>query len=663
MAFLKKKGSCHEAQTVTSSGARKVALVGNPNVGKSVLFNALTGAYVTVSNYPGTSVEVSRGNAVIDGEPFEIIDTPGMYSILPITEEERVAREILLNERPYLVIHVLDARNLERMLPMTLQLIEAELPVLLVVNIMDEAARMGLKIDIPLLSKRLGIPVIGAATAKKVGLSEIRAAIAGDPRSATPPFGYSKLLEGDIAAVADRLKGEYILSKKALALLLLQGDAEVAEMVRDTEGEGALHVESGVKEKRFERRESFHLDLSMERKGIVKGILDGAFKAPEKRVVTFAERMSRWTVRPLTGIPLLLIVLYFGLYKFVGDFGAGTLVDVLENKGFKEFFNPWITGVVKQYVPWEVIQELFIGEYGIITLGIRYAVGIILPIVATFFLFFSILEDSGYFPRLALLVDRVFKTMGLTGRAVIPMVLGFGCDTMATMVTRTLETVRERVIATLLLALAIPCSAQLGVILSLLSKAPGALAVWSVCLILIFLFIGLLTAKLLPGETPMFYMEIPPMRLPQFSNVLTKTYTRMQWYFMEILPLFVIASVLLWLGKITNFFDKMVQAMSPVMAALGLPKEVAVAFIFGFFRRDYGAAGLYDLQTQGLLNARQLTVAAVTLTLFIPCVAQFLIMKKERGMKVALAIGLFVSTFAFGSGWVLNRLLLATSLL
>ena len=663
MSFLKKKGSCHGSPTVVNTGARKVALVGNPNVGKSVLFNALTGAYVTVSNYPGTSVEVSRGNAVIEGETFEVIDTPGMYSILPITEEERVAREILLNERPYLVIHVLDARNLERMLPMTLQLIEAELPVVLVVNIMDEAARMGLTIDIELLSKRLGIPVIGAATAKKVGLPEIRAAIAGQAKGATPPFRYSRTMEADIAEIAERLKGEYILSKKSLALLLLQGDDEVAGLVQTTEGEGGAAVGEGVKAKRFERRESFHLDLSMERKGIVRSILDGAFKVPDKRVVTLSERLSRWTVRPLTGVPLLLIVLYFGLYKFVGEFGAGTLVDVLETKGFKEFFNPWITGVVTHFVPWPVIQELFVGEYGIITLGIRYAVGIILPIVATFFLFFSILEDSGYFPRLALLVDRLFKTMGLTGRAVIPMVLGFGCDTMATMVTRTLETVRERVIATLLLSLAIPCSAQLGVILALLSKAPGALMVWSVCLILIFLLVGLLASKVLPGETPMFYMEIPPMRLPQLGNVLTKTYTRMQWYFIEILPLFVIASILLWVGKITHFFGTMVEWMSPVMSSLGLPRETAVAFIFGFFRRDYGAAGLYDLQTKGLMNPRQLTVAAVTLTLFIPCVAQFLIMKRERGWNVAIAIGVFVSTFAFGSGWLLNRLLLATNIL
>jgi len=401
----------------------------------------------------------------------------------------------------------------------------------------------------------------------------------------------------------------------------------------------------------------------MERKEIVRGIMTGVLTAPARRVVTIAERISNLAMRPLTGVPLLLLVLYFGLYQFVGVFGAGTVVDFVERKIFVGMLNPWIIGVARALIPWEIMQELFVGEYGIITLGFRYAVGIILPIVATFFIFFSFLEDTGYFPRLALLVDRTFKYFGLTGRAVIPMVLGFGCDTMATMVTRTLETTRERIIATILLSLTIPCSAQLGVIMSLLSKYPGALAVWGGCLLLLFFVVGLLAAKILPGEAPMFYMELPPMRLPQLSNVATKTYTRMQWYFIEILPLFVLASMLLWLGKITGFFAKMITAMTPVMASLGLPKETAVAFIFGFFRRDYGAAGLYELQVKGLMDARQLTVAAVTLTLFIPCIAQFLIMKKERGWKVAGSIGVFVSLLAFASGYVLNKALLATGLL
>ena len=658
--------TCCSKQTEikVNGSSNKVALVGNPNVGKSVLFNALTGAYVTVSNYPGTSVEVARGSAAIDGQQWEVIDTPGMYSIHTITEEERVAREILLHESPDVVIHVLDARNLERMLTMTIQLIEAGLPVILVVNIMDEAERMGLSIDLKLLQQKLGIPVIGAATARKRGIDEIRKAINTYRCPCEQQrFEYSRLLERDINEVAGLMHGDYILSRRALSLLLLQQDEEITELVSKREGDGYAALAEKVREIAFDRRESFHLDLSLERSEMGRRIVNGVFTAPEKRVVTAAERLSRLTVQPLTGIPILLIVLYFGLYQFVGVFGAGTVVDILEKQIFVEIFNPWITAAVKSLIPWEMIQELFVGEYGIITLGIRYAVGIILPIVATFFIFFSFLEDTGYFPRLALLVDRIFKHFGLTGRAVIPMVLGFGCDTMATMVTRTLETTRERIIATILLSLTIPCSAQLGVIMSLLSKFPGALAVWGGCLLLLFIVVGMLSAKILPGEAPMFYMELPPMRLPQLSNVVTKTYTRMQWYFIEILPLFVLASVLLWLGKITGFFEKMINAMTPVMASIGLPKETAVAFIFGFFRRDYGAAGLYELQTKGLMDARQLTVAAVTLTLFIPCVAQFLIMKKERGWKVAGAIGVFVSLLAFACGYVLNKSLLITGLL
>ena len=654
----------HPETPKSGNDLKRVALVGNPNVGKSVLFNALTGAYVTVSNYPGTSVEVSRGSTVMDSQEWQVIDTPGMYAIHTITEEERVAREILLNETPDVVVHVLDARNLERMLTMTIQLIEANLPVILVVNIMDEAERMGLKINLVLLQQRLGIPVIGAATARKRGLDEIRNAISGYHRpERAGTFGYSRLLERDISEVEGLMAGEYILARRALSLLLLQQDEEVAGLVSDTEGCRYAALEAKIREITFDRRESFHLDLSLERKEIVKKIIQDVFVAPEKRVVTWSERLSSLAMKPMTGVPLLLVVLYFGLYKFVGEFGAGTMVDLLETKGFKELFNPWITDLVQRLIPWEIVQELFVGEYGVITLGIRYAVGIILPIVATFFLFFSLLEDSGYFPRLALLVDRLFKKIGLTGRAVIPMVLGFGCNTMATMVTRTLETTRERIIATLLLALAIPCSAQMGVILALLSKKPGALLVWLACLLLIFLLIGYLAAKVLPGDTPMFYMEIPPMRLPQISNVITKTYTRIQWYFIEILPLFILASVLLWIGKITHFFQIAIGWMKPAMTAIGLPEETAVAFIFGFFRRDYGAAGLFDLQEKGLMDARQLTVAAVTLTLFVPCVAQFLIMKKERGFSVALGIGLFVSVLAFGSGYLLNQVLLVTGIL
>jgi ferrous iron transport protein B len=646
-----------------SDNLAKVILVGNPNVGKSVLFNALTGTYTTVSNYPGTSVEVARGHCEIGGSRYEVLDTPGMYALLPITEEERVARDILLHEDPHVVVHVIDARNLERMLPLTLQLIEGGLPIILVVNIMDEAERMGMTIDIPLLQEKLGIAVIGASTARKRGIREIREAIADLDRQRRSVFGYASDLERDIARIVSTLSGAYVLGRRCLALLLLQKDEGVLELVRRVEGSNCPAVEQAVNEIIFERRVDLHLRISLERKRVGKGILEGVIRQETDRGPTFAERLSAWTMNPWTGFPLLLVVLWFGLYEFVGNFGAGIIVDFLEGTLFEQHINPFLVALADRFVHWYWLHELLVGEYGIFTLAVRYAVAIILPIVGTFFIAFSVIEDTGYFPRLAMLVDRIFKKIGLNGRAVIPIVLGFGCDTMATMVTRTLETARERVIATVLLALAIPCSAQLGVILGLLSGSPGALWVWTACMALIFLVIGFLAARVVPGERPMFYMEIPPLRLPQPRNVLVKTLTRMQWYFLEIFPLFIIASVLLWAGKMTGALDGLVAAMMPVMHAIGLPGEASTAFILGFFRRDYGAAGLYDLQSAGLLSPVQLTVAAVTLTLFVPCVAQFLMMKKERGWRVSLGIFLLVSALAFATGWGLDRLLLFTGVL
>jgi ferrous iron transport protein B len=253
-----------------------------------------------------------------------------------------------------------------------------------------------------------------------------------------------------------------------------------------------------------------------------------------------------------------------------------------------------------------------------------------------------------------MMLDRLFKAIGLNGRAVIPLVLGFGCDTMATMVTRILETKRERIIATFLLALSIPCAAQIGVILGLLSGHPAALGLWAFIMLAIFVAAGTLMASLLPGERPTFFMELPPLRWPSPKNVWSKTVSRMGWYFLEVFPLFIIASVLIWIGQVTGLFPKLVAAIVPIVEFLGLPAEAALAFLFGFFRRDYGAAGLYDLQRGGALNGNQLLVATVVLTIFLPCIAQFLIMRKERGWAVTLAMSGTILATAFAVGWLLK---------
>lgn len=649
---------CQGGAACEENGLKKVVMVGNPNVGKSALFNRLTGSYVVVSNYPGTTVEVSRGKCRIGHEDFNAEDTPGMYSLLPITEEERVSRDILMAGKAEVVLHVVDAKNLKRMLSLTLQLVEANLPVILVLNMIDEAERLGICIDTELLEQKLGIPVMAISALSGKGVDALKAKIASYQHpDTTLEVYYGEAIEGAINALAPVMPAEGGLSQRAQALLLVQGDAAIAEAERELEGQSTDFLDATFAELETKLEEPANYVVSMRLHDSAIRLCEEAFTSPAGRGKSLANRLGLWTMRPLTGIPILLLVLYFGLYKFVGEFGAGTIVDFLEADIFEAYVNPWLNDMLVRYVPWQPLRDLIGMDYGIVTLGIRYAIAIILPIVGTFFIAFSIIEDTGYLPRLALLVDRIFKKIGLNGRAVIPMTLGFGCDTMATMVTRTLETKRERIIATLLLALAIPCSAQLGVILGMVAESPGAMAVWAGFILCIFLFVGYLTARLMPGDRPNFYMEVPPLRMPRPRAVFMKTYTRMQWYFVEILPLFILASVLIWLGKITSTFDVIVSWLSHVMGWIGLPKEAAVAFLFGFFRRDYGAAGLFDLQQAGALTGNQLAVAVITLTLFVPCIAQFLVMKKERGLKMACAIALFIFPFAFVVGGLVNALL------
>jgi ferrous iron transport protein B len=653
------KGSCHGNISETEEGRKKIVLVGSPNVGKSVLFNNLTGKYVTVSNYPGTTVEVTRGKGTLEDKEFEIIDTPGMYSLLPVTEEERVARSVILEEKPKVVAQVADAKNIERMLQLTFQLLEADLPVLLDLNLMDEAERLGMTIDLDLLEKELGIPVVATVATEGRGMDLLKERIINHEKKAKRVVEYDQLLESVVKKLEGVLRGEYNISRRSVALLLLQDDSAIRAEVREQMKADWPLAEEIIETTKKKYSQPLNYIITLARQKEIEKLLARVTTASltSAKGLNFEERLSRLMMHPFAGIPILLAAIY-GLYEFVGVFGAQVSVDFLENKVFGEYINPIATGVVSSLIPWKLAQDLFVHEYGIITLGFRYAIAIILPIVTTFFMAFSIIEDTGYLPRLAMLIDRLFKKIGLNGRAVIPIVLGFGCDTMATMVTRTLETKRERIIATFLLSLAIPCSAQVGVILALLAGNMKGLWIFVAVMAIIFLFVGFLTAKIMPGGQPLFYMEVPPLRWPKLSNVFTKTYTRVEWYFKEILPLFIVASILIWFGKITGIFDLIVNGLSYPVTWIGLPKEAATAFLYGFFRRDFGAAGLYDLKDSGVLGGIPLVVSVVTLALFMPCIAQFFMTIKERGTKMALAMSAFIFPFAFFVGGLLNQALI-----
>jgi ferrous iron transport protein B len=635
----------------------RVALVGSPNVGKSCLFQRLTGRYTTVSNYPGTSVELTRGHVHFGPVACEVVDTPGLHSLLPSTEEERVTREMLFAGDADVIVHVIDAKNVALQLPLTLQLLEIGRPLVVAMNIADEAERLGMRIAYEALGQRLGVPVLPVVAITGRGVPELRHAVLDVLQKPAPPLpDYGNGVGHAIRSVRMRLGGTYAADRTAIGSLLLQGDPEVTQLVAETEGDGGegARAASALVVAGFGAPAPYRIAAERQRaaSGLLMGLVGQRGGANHRRVDAVGRALSR----PLVGIPVLLLILYVGLYQFVGVLGGGTVVGWLEHSLFEARINPLFERLFSG-IPWEPVRALYVGDYGLLTLGLRYAVAIILPIVGAFFLFFSVLEDSGYFPRLALLLDRSFKQLGLSGRAVIPMVLGFACDTMATMVTRTLETRRERVLATMLLALAVPCSAQLGVILAVLAGSPVAMAAWATAVFGSFVLVGWLGARLLPGRSSSFQMEVPPLRLPRLGNVVIKTVTRMQWYFLEVLPLFLLASVILWALDQTGLFRWIVEGMQPLLGLLGLPTEMARVFLLGFFRRDYGAAGLFDLSRSGVLDATQVAVAAVTLTLFVPCMAQLLMMIKERGMRTALAMLAFITPFAFGMGFVVRVVL------
>ena len=662
------------------AAARTVILVGNPNVGKSVLFGALTGKYVTVSNYPGTTVEVTRGSATIDGHPWHVMDTPGTNNLLPMSEDEQVTRDILLVERGYVALQVCDAKNLRRGLLMALQLAEAEVPFALALNMADEAASRGIAIDAERLSRELGVDVVPTVAVQRQGVATLQSRLASARSSPLRPR-YDAAIEAAIAEVESAMPPGGI-GRRALAVMALAGDESLRPRLAAHLAEPELARIDRVRRALAARYpESLRYVVARQRLAAADRLHDAVVTRGGASVASgLGRKIAGWSTHPLWGIPVLGVVLWVA-YQFVGVLGAKTLVDFMENTVFAEWLVPFAERAVRWAVPWDGL-ELFlvgpagvayrehggflIGKYGLLSMGLAYGVAIVLPIVTTFFIAFSVLEDSGYLPRLAVMVNKLFKRMGLNGKAVLPMVLGLGCDTMATMTARIMETRKERVIVTLLLALAVPCSAQIAVILAMTAGLTRAAMFWfSGTIVLVMFLVGWLAAKVLPGRGSDFMLELPPLRIPQASNIAVKTLARIEWYLREALPLFVVGTLILWTLDRFGGLAVLERAAAPVVVGLlGLPKDAAAAFILGFLRRDYAAAGLFQhfkpFMDAGMMTwdmEIQVTVALVTITLFIPCIANFFMILKERGWKTGFGMVAFILPFSFGVGAGVNQLM------
>ncbi len=642
--------TCHTAVVeVPAAPGDSVILVGNPNVGKSVIFSHLTGRYVEVSNFPGTTVEVTRGRMTVNGAGVPVIDTPGVNSLLPRSQDERVTRDILLAENPRAVVQVADAKNLRRALLLTTQLAEIGVPLVLVLNMQDEAHARGVQINAGDLSRRLGVPVIMATATRGEGLDALAAAVE-QARPSRFAVGFDGVIIEAIARL-EALLPEGVPGRRGLAMLALSG----ADIPAAFPPSACSEIES------IRTATAAYYDvplvyaLNRQRLSCVDCLVQAVCTRKESAGRPLADWLGRIATHPVWGWPVLIAVL-LGLYEFVGVLGAGTLVGFLEETVFGAWINPWAIRLAEAVLPLPLLRDFFVGEYGLITMALSYGIAIVMPIVTTFFIAFSLLEDSGYLPRLAVMVNRPFKALGLNGKAVLPMVLGLGCDTMATMTTRILETRKERLLVTLLLALGVPCSAQLGVILGMVSFiSPAALAVWLSVVLAVLLAVGWLASKVIPGRSSDFIVELPPIRTPRLDNIAFKTIARLEWYLKEVLPLFMIGTAALFILDATGALALIERAASPLVEGLlGLPREATAAFLIGFLRRDYGAAGLFALARQGMLTTTQMTVSLVVITLFIPCIANFLMIIKEYGWKTAAWVTGFVVPLAFAVGGALN---------
>lgn len=651
---------------MNAHAATGLLLVGQPNVGKSVLFHALTGRYVTVSNYPGTTVEVSRGTAqALGGLP--VLDTPGVISLPSRTGDEHATTQALLGEANATLLQVGDAKNLRRSLQLSVLLAEMGRPMLLALNMIDEAEARGATVDATALSAELGLPVVPTVATRGMGIDALRTAI---PQAEVPRFRleYASDVEATLDALAVPLSGLTPtpgISTRALGLLFLAGDAELETwLAARFQGIGGTDAEA--LEKMCEIRDTLQLEyteplaavLQQARMAAADRIADRVIRQTAKGGNSLAQKLGAAAVHPLWGWPVLIFVLY-GIYWFVGEFGAGTLVGLLEEDLFGGAINPWFDGLVREYAPWPWLAELLIGQYGLWTMGMTYALALILPIVTTFFIAFGALEDSGYFSRLTVLSNRTFSRMGLNGRAVLPMVLGLGCVTMATLTTRILHSPREKLIVTFLLALAIPCSAQLGVVMGMLAGISfTATLIWFFVVLAVLVTVGWLANKLVKGRRIPLMTELPPLRLPAIGNVLTKTWARLKWYLVEVIPLFLLGAFILFVLDGTGALPWLVAAGEPVVTGwLGLPKEASAAFLMGFLRRDFGATGLFVMGAA--LSPAQLLVGIVTLTLFVPCFASLMMIVKEHGTRRAILMLTLIIPTAFFLGGVLRFALAA----
>ncbi|MBF0279873.1 MAG: ferrous iron transporter B [SAR324 cluster bacterium] len=649
---------CNSSETVplkVDAGESNLVIIGNMNVGKSTLFSRMTGTQSTSVNIPGTTVSVKKGQ--IKGKDGMLYDTPGIHSIFSLNEDERASRDILLTpgllENNPGIILVVDAKNLKRSLAIALQYAEYKLPMLLVVNMIDEASSRGIEIDYQKLSEKLGLQVCTTIAREGIGVGELLTELA-HVHAPSINLSYTERIE-EFLEMVEKLLNPKNLSSRALGLLLLSGDPACESYVREKFGEGMLsQLQQLADDYRQEETVSIDISLSNFYHREAAKIADSVQKieAPTRNpfVLTFGD----WCTQLSTGIPIALVVVT-AMYYFVGSFGATFLVDTINGVVFENWLIPVVTNLIEP-VPLPFIRDMIIDpDFGVLPTGVFLALGLVLPVIFCFYIAFGILEDSGYLPRIAILLDRIFQKMGLNGKGVIPLVMGFSCVTMSVLTTRVLDTEKEKNIASFLVFLCLPCAPLIAVMFVILEKMP----ISATFTILGFIFSQLLIAgyianKVLPGRKSSLTLEIPTMRIPKIGAVIKMSTIKTYFFMKEALPVFIFASIAVFIFQRIGGLGLLENALGPVIdKVMGLPEKSIQVFIKTIIRREAGAVEL-DHLSQVYTNL-QLVVNLLLMIFLAPCINAIIVLFKERGKRTASAIMSVVIVYAIAIASLVNH--------
>lgn len=670
-----KAPSCHAPLTAPETGVDlRIALAGNPNVGKSSLFNSLTGLGVETANYPGTTVEVQTGGARFGDLTLRLIDLPGTYALDGVSEDQRVARQALLDGQADVVILVADATNLERNLYLGLQLLDLELPMVVALNVVDQAERHGIRTDPELLAELLGVPVVPTVASRGIGVQRLIAAAVevgrrGPTSAAATPLRYAKHVEEALAPVAQALEAapplfRDALPSRSLALLLVAGDREMAEQIRsDPRRSWILEVEERASRAIADAHgEPAALVLARERHGLA-GLLATQVQRREPSRPSLPERLWRWTTAPLTGIPVLLLVLA-GI--FVTLFYLGDLLSTVLGNLWAAYASPVIRYPIALLLGEGVLARTLLWA---VDAGINAALAVGVPYVLTFYLILAVLEDTGYLNAVAFLTDQLMHKVGLHGRAAIPLVAGAGCNVPAIMGTRVLRSMRERVIASTLICL-VPCSARTAVILGAVAATAGwraAVAVYAITFV-ISLATGIGMNRILPGRGTGLVMEMFPFRTPTLGPVLKKTWHRFRNFVLVATPIVLLGSLFLGALYESGLLWSLARPLAPIMEGwLGLPAVAGLTLVVAVLRKELALQLLvtlamvqYGPAAQNILafmSPRQLFVYALVNTIYIPCIATIAVLGKELGWRRATLISAFTISLALLAGGIAQRAL------